>query len=518
MIGRKSIIVKTLHLGAATLLSRFFGFFREVLLARFLGAGALADAFHTAFMIPNTLRKVFAEGALSAALGPTLIAAERKEGHGEGNALVTLTLLVSQSCLLVLCIGMSVCAPGIIRLSAPGFTSDQVALGGQLARILAFFILFISSSAVLASALQAAHRFLVPANSPLLNNILWIVQLLMCLHFKLSLSWFAYAIVFDGFVLLLFHLMGYRYAGLSFAWPTRTTFAWFRLVMKKFLPCLITAGSMEISLVIDRILASYLPSGSIALLSYTSAFLRVPLGVLVAGFATILLSRMTNIGAYAPKRLGYYLLESSKLVAWVMLPSMLLMMVFSYKIFYTLLLSNSFTLESVEQASRIFIAFATGLFFFALNKILTNIFYALHNSLGPTVITLAGAVCNTVLNVIFMRYWGAVGIALATSFAGAFQTILFLGMLHYWHGISLYIRTFGVFLLRVIFQLFFGSALFLSAYYALYRAIAMLPAGWSHFFLDSYGFWLWVGPLCAALAGLLLLTRKLFRLRIYFLD
>jgi putative peptidoglycan lipid II flippase len=518
MAYRRFILKKTIQMSISTLISRCLGLIREILLARFLGAGAAADAFNTAFMLPNTLRKIFAEGALTAALSPTLVMLLRKEGKHNANALTTLTFVIIQGILIVLCILISLFAPAIVWLSAPGFSPEQIVRTTGLARVLIFFIIFASASALLASALQAAQRFFVPANSQVLMNLLFIAQLGLALYYKLPLVFLAWSILFDGIVLVLAHVIAYKTAGLAFERPTPETRAWFSQVMKKFIPCLITAGSMEISLVIDRMMASYLPEGSISLLSYSSAFLRVPLGVFIGGFATILLPRLAHVNIYAPRRLGYYFTESIKLTAWVIIPSMLLMIAFSYKIFSTFLLSKNFTIHDAIQASRLLNAFSVGLFFFALNKIAINVFYALHDTLTPTIITLVGTLCNTGLNYLFMKTYGAEGIAFATSCAAAVQAVFLVGVLHRRYKITLYTKSLRVFSIRALAQTIVFSLFFVASYSIFYSVINRLPARYVHFLLEKVGFWLWVGPLCATLGALMYMTRKRYGIRIYFLD
>jgi putative peptidoglycan lipid II flippase len=521
MIHRKSILTKTVQLGISALASRFFGFIREFLLARFLGVGVAADTFQAAFMVPNTLRKIFAEGALNAALTPTLIVALRAEGAAQVSAVVTMTLAITQGLLFLLCLAMSWHASTLMWLSAPGFSAQQITLGASLTQVLVFFILTVSAAATLGSALQAAQRFLMPANGMLISNILLIIQLWFCLHFHLSTLWLAYFILMDGAFIVLCNLIAYKRAGFSFALPDQATYSWFKGAAQKFIPSFITMGGVEISLVIDRILASYLPVGSISLLAYTSAFLRVPLGIFISGFATILLSRMTHIGIYAPKRIGYYLLESAKMAAWIIIPTTILMIAFSYKLFQTLLLSPTFPLESVEKAATILTTFAGGLLFWALNKILVNAFYALHDSLYPTIVTLIGAVSTTVLNLIFMRSLGVVGIALSTTVSAALQTILYAALLHYKHAVLLYWLPFVRFLLKVMLQVTLYGFLFFGVYYVLYNYLFLprtVQAPWFLFFTEGLGFWLWVGPLCSLMGMGMYVTRRLFGIRIYFLD
>lgn len=521
-LTRSSIIKNTIHVGASTLVSRLLGLAREVLMARYLGVGPAAEAFITAFRIPSSLRKIFAEGALSAAFIPTLVSVLKRDGKKEASKFMTLTFLVVEGALLLLCLLVWWKADLVIRFIAPGWSQallhEQIALTIILLRILIFFIFFISTCALLAGALQAVHHFTIPALSQVVMNCLFIGELALCLYYQLSVYYLAFFILFDGAVLVAMHGAAYLHSQFMLLWPDRAAWLHVRTLLSKFLPCLVSMGAMEINLFIDQILASYLPAGSIPLIYYTSAFMRVPLGLFAVAFSTILLPHFSRVGMYAPRRLSFYLLETTKLVFWVTVPSTLLMSFFSYKAFYTVLLSDSFTLEYVNQASKLLIAFSLGLFFFSLNKILLNMYYAVHETFIPTILSLVGTVLNTVLNLILMHYFDALGIVMATSISAAIQTWLFVIVLHKKFNFQLYIKRFTDFAYRYILQLLVAGVLFYGLYWAGYAAMQQLPEYWEQFFLMSIGFWVWVGPLCGLMALFIFFTRKTFGIKLYFLN
>src|SRR5258708_10735980 len=163
MLSQKTILKKTIQVGSSTLLSRFFGIVREILMVRYLGAGGLSDAFLTAYKFPNSLRKIFAEGALSAAFIPTVVQTLK---HGDKNAiagLMSLAFLVFEGTVLALCALIMKHAEQVIGFIAPGFSEQQIIQTIPMVHILMPFIFFISSSALLAGALQAVGHFFIPA-------------------------------------------------------------------------------------------------------------------------------------------------------------------------------------------------------------------------------------------------------------------------------------------------------------------------------------------------------------------
>lgn len=519
ILHKKSILKKTIQVGSSTLLSRVFGLLRDILLSRYLGTGAISDSFLTAYKIPNFLRKIFAEGALSAAFIPTLVNVMRSEGKKQASSLISLGFIIFEGFLILWCSFVMLTAKWWISVIAPGFSAEQIQYTVPYLQILMPFILFISSSALLAGALQTVGHFFVPAFAPVLLNIVFIIALFVCMHFNLAVEWLCGFIIFGGLLQFLCHLYMYFKLHFNFNEITQTTKKHFIIIFYKFLPCLITLSIAEISIFISTSLASYLPSGSISLMNYAFGFLRIPLGVFAIAFSTILLPHFSRITSYAPKRLSYYLLETSKFVFWITIPSTILMIFFSEKIFYTTFLSSKFTIAQVYESASILTMFLFGLFFFSFNKILLNMYYALHVTWIPTIISLIATTLNVALDLILMKYFNATGLAIATTISiGMVQTVLLVTFLFVRFKFRSYIKNFGEFVFRYSIQM----ACIMIPTYFVYRLlefwIAKLPSWLSQFMLNGLGFWIWVGPLCLLIAAALFYLRKLFKVKLYFLE
>ncbi len=520
-LTRYAILQKTVQVGASTLISRLLGSVRELLMIGYLGVGPLADAFIAAFRIPNSLRRIFGEGALTAAFVPTLVTVLNKDGQKAANRLITITFIIIETFLLLLCLLLVWQAPRVIAWSLPGWSSGNLVLvTASLLKILIFYILFVSSIILLAGALQAVHHFTIPAISQVITNIIFIIQIIICQYYNLPITYLAYGILLNGFIIFLMHIFAARRNNFIFIMPDRAGFREFGTVLGKFFPPLISMGAVEINLFIDQMLASYLPAGSVSLLYYAQALMRVPLSVFATAFSTIVLGHFARVHAYAPKRFNFYVLESAKLVFWVMTPISLLMAIFSYKLFYTIsLISTQFPVQYVDQAAQLLIAFALGLFFFSLNKILLNIFYAMHETFIPTVVSLGTTVLNTLFNLLLMYFFGVLGLVVATVLAELVKTFLFLIILALKFSIKLYWYRFILFVRNYIVQLLVAGVIF----YSIYKIIELFFTRFSNetlanFFLFHIGYWLWVGPLCGLLMLFLYFTRKQFAVRSYFLD
>ncbi|MFZ5954736.1 MAG: murein biosynthesis integral membrane protein MurJ [Candidatus Dependentiae bacterium] len=514
MSNRKSIIKNTIQVGGSTLLSRFFGVLREILTVQFMGAGIYSDAFFTAFKIPSMLRKAFAEGAISVAFIPTYIKVLKKEGKQYANSLMSLAFVMSQSLVLIICALAMWKAETVVWLIASGFAPDQIERTAHYLRILMPFIFFISSSALLAGGLQAVGHFFVPAFAPVLLNIVLIIGLSICLFFGLSIESFCFFVLLGGIVQFLAHLIAYWKVGLRFG-PSSSD-AWYHVnsVMGKFFMCLLAMN--EINLFINTGFASYLPAGSISLIYYANRLMGIPQGVFVAALSTILLPHFSRISTYAPKRLSFYLLESAKLVFWVTIPVALIMGYFSSQIF---MIFGKMSAAQVQQAGQILTIFLAGLFFFALNKIVSSIYYALHVTWIPSIIALFGSIVNVGLNFFFMRTYGAQGLALTLVIAAIIQSILLVFVLRKVFSFQIYVLPFLDFLKRYCIQLLVVCGSMIMVYAGISRLIYyLLPASVSHILLNTIGYWVWVGPLCLVTGLLIYVTRSWFKVSLYFLD
>lgn len=519
MFNKKTILKKTIQIGWCTQLSRFLGIIREILITKFLGASALSDAFFTAYKIPNSLRRAFAEGALSAAFIPPTVKKLHQDGTHSIAGLMSLAFIVFEGlCLLI--VGITIWnASWVIHTIAPGFSAHQTTVAVHALTILMPFIFFISSSALLAGPLQAIGHFLIPALSPVLLNVFFIVALFSCITCSLSLDFLCWFIVLGGLAQFIAHLITFFYYNFSFGLIKKTDIKYFGTIFFKFLLCLPSVSIEEVNLFIDTSFASLLAKGSVSLIYLANRFMGIPLGVFAVSFSTVLLPHFSKLQIRAPKRLSFYLLESVKFVFWITIPIALTMSFFSYNIFYTLFLSDKFTVLQVQQAASILSAFLTGLFFFSINKILLNIYYALHITWVPALISVCAVLINWQLNTLFVEPCGAVGLALASVLAEVARTVLFIFILHRWYNFKFYTARLCTFFIRYIVQIIIIGIPFLLLFYGLeYSITHYLPEHIRQFLLYMIGYWMWVGPLCGFYFLSLWYLRTLFKVHIFFLD
>ncbi|MBQ9619372.1 MAG: murein biosynthesis integral membrane protein MurJ, partial [Neisseriaceae bacterium] len=284
-------------ISSMTMISRILGFIRDAVIARVFGAGIATDAFFVAFKLPNLLRRIFAEGAFSQAFVPIL--AEYKTSKGETETVLFsryVAGLLSFVLFWVTILGI-VIAPWIIWISAPGFSADadKFQLAISLLRITFPYIFFISLSSFVGSLLNAYNRFTVPAFTPTFLNISFIIfAAFLTPYFREPVYALAWAVFVGGILQLAFQLpFLYR---LGFLKMPKLSFhnAGVNRVLKQMIPAILGVSVAQISLVINTIFASFLPTGSVSWMYYADRLMELPTGVLGVALGTMLLPTVSK--------------------------------------------------------------------------------------------------------------------------------------------------------------------------------------------------------------------------------
>ncbi|MFH1461382.1 MAG: murein biosynthesis integral membrane protein MurJ [bacterium] len=515
-LTRKSILKKTAQFGLITFLSRVLGIVREVFIGRLLGVGAMADAFIAAYKIPQFLRRIFAEGALSAAFIPVFVRKVKKGDKDEANGLMSLSFLFFEGIVFILILLAILFPRAVFAFTTPGFSEEQLTFAIPFLRILFPIIFFISSGALFAGALNSVNHIIIPALGPVFMNIFFVGGLALCYFMGFSMEFLCFMILLGGLFSFLMHIFAYVHYNFSFAKPNKSAYKAFKKVISKFLPSLLGVSIIEINLFVDSILSSFLAVGNYSLLYYAGRYMNMPIGIFAVGFATVLLPQFSRYAIYAPKRLAFHILESSKFVTWLILPAMLFLMFISEEIFSILMFKKITSYENILTAKYLLIIYSAGLVFYCLNKVLVNVFYAMNDTKTPTIALVVSTVVNFGVNIIGMIFFGVYGIAFSTAISAIILTVLFFIFLHLRFKFKFYGARFLNFLIRYFVQLFFTSGIFLSLYYSAFYYLqttdyySLFKAGW--------GFWLLVF-FAAGVSGLFMYnTRKLFGIKLYFLS
>ena len=415
-----------------TLLSRILGFVRDFVIARAFGAGLLTDAFVVAFRLPNLLRRLFAEGAFSQAFVPILAEYKNKRGETETHQLVnrvaTLLFLILLAVTLIGMIG----APLLIYVSAPGFSNDaeKFALTVELTRICFPYILCMSLVALSAGVLNTWSRFALPAFTPVLLNLTFILMALFAApYFERPILVLGWAVVIGGVLQLLVQLPALAKIGLLPRWDWAPADAGVRRILKLMAPAVFGVSISQVSLLINTVFASFLVTGSVSWLYYADRLMEFPSGLLGAALGTILLPSLARLHADDKREDFSALLDwGMRLTLMLTLPSALAFAILAVPLLSTLFQHGAFTGNDVMQTKSALMAYSVGLTGIIMVKILAPGFYARQDVRTPVRIGLVTLALTQVLNLIFIfgLQLAHAGLALSIGVAACFNASLLL--------------------------------------------------------------------------------------------
>lgn len=412
------IIKATMTVGSMTMLSRILGFVRDMIIARYFGATAGADAFLVAFKIPNFFRRLFAEGAFSQAFVPVLAETKEKRGHAAVKHLVD-AIVTRLGGILLLLTAFGVFGSSLWMLVfAPGFVDDpeKFALASDMLAITFPYLLLISLVAFSSAILNTYNQFAVPAFTPVFLNLvliacaIWLAPLL-----DVPVMALAWGVLIAGVVQLLFHLPFLWRLGLL-PKPTRQKDEGVGEVQRLMLPALFGVSVAQINLLLDTILASFLVTGSIAWLYYSDRLMEFPLGVFGVALATVVLPGLSKKAANENWQAFNQDIDSAlKLIFIIAVPAMFGLLILAEPLVTTLFYYGEFTAFDVSQAGASLMAYSFGLLGFILVKVLAPAFYARKDMKTPVKVAIVALVANMVFNLILIWPLAHVGLALATS-------------------------------------------------------------------------------------------------------
>lgn len=407
--------------GGYTMLSRVFGFVRDILIAATLGAGTVADAFFVAFRLPNLFRRLFAEGAFAAAFVPIFSSILEKDGRAKAQEFAEQAFAVLFVILALFVAAVEMAMPLAVWALATGFDAveGKMELATELSRIAFPYLLFISLVSLQSGVLNSLGRFAAAAAAPVLLNLVLIAAML---GFGGTLetpghvlSWGVFAAGVVQFGWLLFHCRRADFP-IKLRRPRLTPKV--RLLGRRTLPVVFGASLYQISLLIGTNLASQVGDGAVSFLWFADRVVQLPLGVAGVAVGTALLpalSRQLSAGDEAAASQSQNRgLEFSLLLT---VPAAIALLVIAMPIVTVLFEHGKFGPAASRATANALMAYATGLPAYVLIKVLTPGFFAREDTKTPVRIAAAALLVNIVLNLIFMRIWGHVGIALATSVA-----------------------------------------------------------------------------------------------------
>jgi putative peptidoglycan lipid II flippase len=422
--------------GAATLLSRIFGFIRDVVVAWFFGAGLSSDAFFVAFRIPNLLRRLFAEGSLSIAFIPVFTEYLQTQGKDEAFHLARAAMRLLALILFAVTILGIIFSPIIIRVIAPGFTDppEKFALTVMLTRIMFPYCFFVCLVALCMGILNTLGHFAAPAVSPVLLNIAIILSaLLISPRLQEPITGIAIGVLIGGVLQLAIQIPFLIKKGIYLKTEARETKSWreyfYHPGLKKIgilmLPAVFGATVYQVNILVGTLLASLLPEGSVSYLYYADRLVEFPLGIFAISAATAVLPSLSRQAAAQDfDALRHTFSYSMKLVFFITIPAMIGLIVLREPIVGLLFRRGAFDAQSTEMTAYALLYYSVGLWAFSAVRIVVSTFYALQDTKTPVRIAVISILANIFLSIILMGPLKHGGLALATSLASMLNLFL----------------------------------------------------------------------------------------------
>ena len=449
-----------------TTVSRVLGFARDFFIARAFGAGLLTDAFFVAFRIPNLLRRLFGEGAFSQAFVPILAEHKNRDGIEATRALIDrVATLLFLALVVTAALGVAL-APLIVYLSAPGFAADpdKFAVTVQLLRITFPYIVFISLVALASGVLNTWNRFSVPALTPALLNVSFIVgAAFFAGYFDPPVLVLAWAVFAGGLLQLAFQVPFLVRLGVMPRWRLDFSHPGVRRILGLMLPAAFGVSVSQVSLLINTIFASFLPSGSVSWLYYADRLMEFPAGVLGVAVGTILLPSLSKYHADANREEYGRLLDwGLRITVLLAVPAAAALAVLALPLAATLFKYGRFGAEDAWMVQRALVAYSVGLIGMILVKILAPGFYARQDIVTPVKIGIATLIVTQAMNFAFIGPLRHAGLALAIGLGACLNAFL----LYFWlRRRSIYLPQPGwpVFVLKVAASVGFMAVVLFTA-------------------------------------------------------
>jgi len=410
--------------GGFTLISRILGFARDILIAAVLGAGPVADAFFVAFKFPNFFRRLFAEGAFSAAFVPMFAGSLAARGREDALAFAQAALSVLFFSLLVLVLAVEAAAPWLMYALAPGFADApyKFGLAVEYLRVTFPYLLFIALVSLQGGILVSLDRFAAQAAAPIVLNLCMIAALLGFAPLRGALGWetpghaLSWGVAAAGVLQFLFLAGACRRAGAGLRLRLPRLTPQVKLLLRRILPGALGAGVVQVNLVIDVMIASLLPTGAVSYLYYAERVSQLPLGVVGVAVSTALLpllSRLLREGATAAANESQN--RALELALLLTLPAAAALLALAGPLVTVLFERGAFGPGQSAATAAVLSAFALGLPAFVLVKVLAPGYFARGDTATPMKVALSAVAANVALNLALMGPLGAAGIALATS-------------------------------------------------------------------------------------------------------
>ena len=413
-------------------MSRILGMFRDIILASTFGGGGLMDAFLVAFKIPNFFRRLTAEGAMTQTLLPLVVEVQTQESAAVFRGFLSQILILLLIALGAVTMLTLVFTEPLTFLFAAGLTTrpELFAMATSMLRITFPYLFFITLTAYYMTLQYSRNKFRLAAQTPILLNIVLIGAALYATpFFDPPIKALAWGVFIAGGLQLLMQLP--KVAALGFPILPRFSLAqlrpspYTRRFFISLLPAMLSGSVVQINLLVDTLIASFLASGSISWLYFAERLIQLPIGVFGISIATILMPGLSRFYQGKDQKGGRQMLAwGIQLGLLLTLPAAVGLILFAEPILVTLYHYGSFSMQHIEQTIGALRAYALGVPAFVLTKILTASFFARQNYRTPLKIAMIATVIGVLLSLSLALIWQHIGLALATAGSGMINAAL----------------------------------------------------------------------------------------------
>ncbi len=419
----KTIAAAAVILGAASLISRLLGLFRDRILAGTFGAGDELDIYYAAFRIPDLVYSLLVFGAISAGFIPVFISYLQKDKNKSWHLANSVLNLMALS-LIILSAVLIILAPWLIKLVAPGFSSEKLSLTVQLTRIMFLSPIFFGLSAVLGGILQSFRRFFIYSLGPIFYNLGIIFGALVLVKY-FGLLGLAYGVVLGAFLHWLIRIPSAYSCGFKWQLVFDFRFAGVRRIFRLMPPRVLSLALSQINFWLMTVFASFLMAGSIAVYNLAHNIWSFPLGVFGVSFT---LAAFPQLSARAQKKdvLGFVKTFSStaRQILFFTLPAAALFIILRAQIVRVILGTGRFDWQDTILTLETLAYFSLGLFAEALILLFLRGFFAWEDTRTPFLIGLLATGVRLSSAWYFARFLGVPGLALGFSLGGIFYLLL----------------------------------------------------------------------------------------------
>ncbi len=424
-----SLLKAVATVGGYTMISRMTGFVRDILIAATLGASPIADAFIVAFKLPNFFRRLTAEGSFTIVFIPLLSSVLERDGKRKALEFAQEIMSFMAAILLTFTITAIFFMPHIVGLIAPGFTDapNKFNLTVDFAEVTFVYLPLISLVALLGGILNSLGKFAAMASAPILLNLFLISSLgIFADILETPGHGLAVGVALGGLAQLVWLIEACRRSKAlpRLVWPRWTPRV--SRLLKLMLPAVFGAGIVQINLLIDVILASTLPTGSVSYLYYADRLNQLPLAVIGIAISTALLPNMSrNIQAGRLQEANENQEKSLEIGLILTIPATFGLMILSDPIVTALFQRGAFDTIATASTALALVCYSAGLPAFVIIKIFQPNFFARHDTTTPVKIAAGSVVINLILNLILMQYFAHAGLAMATSISAWLSAAIF---------------------------------------------------------------------------------------------